>query len=84
MLNGVGGRTIREAKERLSYQEAQAWGLYIQRYGSLHGGRRLEACSAMLALQLHRQSGGTAELIDFMPHERRLGVSLEQAMSEWH
>lgn len=83
MLNGVGGRTIAEAKERMTYQEALAWGRYIDRYGSLHTGRRLEAGSALVALQTHRLSGGMAELLDFMPHEQRLGLSLERAMNEW-
>ncbi|WP_248917059.1 hypothetical protein [Pseudomonas entomophila] len=83
MLNGIGGRTISEAKERLSYVEVRAWALYIQRHGSLHGGRRLEASIAMLALQANHHVGGTAELIDFMPHERRQGVSLESAMQQW-
>ncbi|MFJ3153746.1 hypothetical protein ACIPIX_06340 [Pseudomonas protegens] len=83
MLNGVGGRTIVEAKERMTYQEALAWGRYIDRYGSLHTGRRLEAGSALVALQTHRLGGGMAELLDFMPHELRLGLSLERAMNEW-
>ena len=83
MLNGVGGRTIAEAKERMTYQEALAWGRYIDRYGSLHTGRRLEAGSAQVALQTHRLGGGMAELLDFMPHEQRLGLSLERAMNEW-
>ena len=83
MLNGVGGRPIAEAKERMTYQAALAWGRYIDRYGSLHAGRRLEAGSAWIALQTHRLGGGTAEMIDFMPHELRRGVSLERAMNEW-
>jgi len=83
VLNGIGGRTISEAKERLSYAEARDWAQYIQRHGSLHGGRRLEASIAMLALQANHQAGGSAELIDFMPHERRQGVSLESAMQQW-
>ncbi|WP_434986953.1 hypothetical protein [Pseudomonas protegens] len=83
MLNGVGGRTIAEAKERMTYQEALAWGRYIDRYGSLHTGRRLEAGSALVALQTHRLGGGMAELLDFTPHEQRLGLSLERAMNEW-
>ncbi|MFJ4493901.1 hypothetical protein [Pseudomonas atacamensis] len=83
MLNGVGGRTIAEAKERMTYQEALAWGRYIDRYGSLHTGRRLEASSAMVALQIHRLGGGLAEVLDFMPHEQRQGLSLERAIQEW-
>ncbi|WP_277962058.1 hypothetical protein [Pseudomonas sp. RIT-To-2] len=80
----MGGRTIAEAKERLSYQEALAWEQYLVRYGSLHPGRRLEASSATVALQVHRLGGGSAELADFMPHELRQGVSLERAMEQWY
>ncbi len=83
VLNGIGGRTIVEAKERMTYHEALAWGRYIDRYGSLHTGRRLEAGSAMVALQTHRLGGGLAELLDFMPHEQRRGLSLERAIEQW-
>lgn len=79
----MGGRTIAEAKERLSYQETLAWEQYLVRHGSLHLGRRLEASSATVAWQVHRLGGGTAELADFMPHERRQGLSLERAMEQW-
>ena len=83
MLNGIGGRTIDEAKKRMSYRETLAWGGYIDRYGSLNLARRMEASSALIALQAYRLGGGEAQLMDFMPYERRLGVALEQAMSEW-
>jgi len=83
VLNGVGGRTIAEAKECMTYHEALAWGHYIDRYGSLHTGRRLEAGSALVALQIHRLGGGMAELLDFMPHEHRQGLSLERALEQW-
>ncbi|WP_420902522.1 hypothetical protein [Pseudomonas viridiflava] len=46
--------------------------------------RRSELSSAMIAFQINRANGGTAELIDFMPNaERVVEVTLEQAMSEW-
>ncbi|AZE65664.1 hypothetical protein C4K01_1453 [Pseudomonas synxantha] len=38
---------------------------------------------AIIALQVNRLGGGTAELIDFMPHQEKAGVSLETAMAEW-
>ncbi|CAK9889208.1 hypothetical protein PS652_02037 [Pseudomonas fluorescens] len=45
--------------------------------------RRQELAAAIIAQQINRGAGGKAELIDFMPHAERPGVSLEQAMSEW-
>lgn len=39
MLNGVGGSTIAEAKERLSYAEYRAWVAYLNKRGSLHPGQ---------------------------------------------
>ena len=38
---------------------------------------------AIVALQVNRMGGGKAELIDFMPHHEKAGVSLETAMAEW-
>jgi len=37
----------------------------------------------MVALQTHRLGGGLAEMLDFMPHEQRQGLSLERAIQEW-
>lgn len=83
MLNGVGGRTVAEAKARISYAEAMAWVAYRNRHGSFNLATRAEQMGAIVALQVHRMGGGKAELIDFMPHQEKTGVSLETAMAEW-
>lgn len=70
MLNGVGGRTIEEAKERMSHVEAMQWSAYLQRRGSLHIGRRLEWGFALLAQRIDNALGGHATQADFMPHEQ--------------
>lgn len=49
MLHGIGGRTIAEAKERLSYDEALDWFAYIRKRGSLNWGMRLEGGFALIA-----------------------------------
>ena len=49
MLAGVGGRTIEEAKERLSFEETLAWAAYMRQRGSLHVGMRLEVGFELLA-----------------------------------
>lgn len=68
MLNGVGGRTIAEAKSRMSYAEAIDWAAYIKQRGALNQGMRIEAGFALLAMMLSRVHGGKAEMADFMPH----------------
>ncbi|MBW9244198.1 MULTISPECIES: phage tail assembly protein T [Pseudomonas] len=83
MLNGVGGRTVAEAKASISYTEAMAWAAYRNKHGSFSVTSRAEQMGAIIALQVNRLGGGTAELIDFMPHQEKAGVSLETAMAEW-
>nr|WP_122711070.1 hypothetical protein [Pseudomonas viridiflava] len=84
VLNGIGGCTIADAKANISWSEVLAWSAYRDKYGSLNPMRRSELSSAMIAFQINRANGGTAELIDFMPNaERVVEVTLEQAMSEW-
>lgn len=83
MLNGVGGRTIAEAKANISYAEVLAWSEYRDKHGTLNLGRRMEVSTAIIALQVNRGANGKAELIDFMPHAAPKEVDLEQAMDEW-
>ena len=68
MLNGIGGRTIAEAKERMTYAEALDWMAYIRKRGSLNAGLRLDAAVAVLATQINRALGGKAEFHDFLPY----------------
>lgn len=42
MLNGVGGRTIEEARLRMTYREFLIWRSYVDKYGSLNAGKRLD------------------------------------------
>jgi hypothetical protein len=83
VLNGVGGRTVAEAKASISYPEAMAWAAYRNKHGSFNIAARAEQMGAIVALQVNRMGGGTADLIDFMPHQEKAGVSLETAMAEW-
>jgi hypothetical protein len=86
VLCGIGGRTIAEAQQRLSYPEFLSWAKYRSKRGSLHVGMRVERSSALLATlyaNSHSKNGGF-RLSDFMPHEEESAVSLEQAMATWH
>lgn len=71
MLNGIGGRTIREAKNNLSFDEAAAWREYIAKRGSINLGRRLESGFALVATITRNVHGGKATMSDFMPYESR-------------
>lgn len=67
---GVGGRTIAEAKERLSYAEAMQWHAYRKKRGRLNIGLRLEEGAALVASSVNRSVGGKATVDDFAPHLR--------------
>ena len=85
MLCGIGGRTIAEAKERLSYQEFCGWLRYRNQRGSLNPGLRTEWAGALLAslyANSHSKRGGM-KLYDFAPHINEPPVSLESAMEVW-
>ncbi len=80
MLNGIGGCTVAEAKERMSYAEAQQWAAYMQRRGSLHVGMRLEWGFALIAATINNALGGNATQQQFMPHADEAGGSLGDVM----
>ncbi|MCG7754907.1 phage tail assembly protein T, partial [Flavihumibacter cheonanensis] len=80
VLNGIGGRTVEEAKERMSYAEAQQWSAYMQRRGSLHVGMRLEWGFALIAAAINNALGGNATQQQFMPHAEQSGGSLGDVM----
>jgi len=79
VLNGVGGRTVEEAKETLSFAEAQAWSAYMRKRGSLNVGMRLEYGFALIARSINNALGGHATMRDFMPHADQPD-SLEEIM----
>lgn len=80
MLNGVGGKTIREAKKNLTYTEAQDWMEYYKLRGTFNQNRKMEWGFAMVAWMVNRAGGGTAELQDFMPYSKTPESDLEEAM----
>ena len=82
VLNGVGGRTVDEAKECMSYSEALLWQEYLEKRGTVHIGMRLEACTALLAMMINRALGGKATIETFMPHLEEKEPSVEDAMKE--
>ncbi|AUZ69092.1 phage tail protein [Citrobacter freundii complex sp. CFNIH6] len=94
VLNGIGGRTISEAQERLSFLEFQQWVQYRQKYGSLNPMMRTEWGAALISSVLanvNRSSNTPAfSITDFAPHiaavERIAAnepISLQEAMRTW-
>lgn len=80
MLNGIGGCTVAEAKERLTYSEALSWFAFIRKRGSLHTGMRLEAGFALLASILIQSNGGKTKMSELMPHaDKEDGMSVDHA-----
>lgn len=80
VANGIGGQTVAEAKERMSYSEALMWSAFIKKRGSLHVGMRIENGVALLAVMINRALGGKAEMTDFMPHADQKVADLGDVM----
>lgn len=82
---GIGGRTIEEAKQAMSYKEYLSWCRYRSKRGSLNVGMRVEHGSALLgALYANSKSKhGGLTVYDFAPHHERPEITLDQAMKEW-
>lgn len=72
MLNGIGGRTIAEARENISYGEYLIWAEYRAKRGSLNVGRRVEQATGQLhytTVRLNTKQGTQLDILAFMPHE---------------
>lgn len=78
MLNGIGGRTVAEAKASLSYTEALSWMAYIEQNGTLNLGLKLERGFALLATILNNVNGGNATFDDFLPSR---GAAIEEVQA---
>lgn len=68
MLAGVGGRTVADAKERLTYQEALRWMAYVKKRGRPNIGLRVEEMGAYIVQAIYRAQGGKCDAESFMPH----------------
>lgn len=79
-MNGIGGQTVAEAKERMTYREALMWSDFIKKRGSLHVGLRIENGVALLATMINRLAGGKAKMEDFMPHTDQKVADLADVM----
>jgi len=85
VLSGIGGSTIAEAQERLSYREFTSWKKYRNKRGSLNIGMRVERGAALLATLFanSKRTSNFLKLYDFMQHEDEPAIDLEKAIEEW-
>ncbi len=87
VLNGIGGRTIAEAQERISFTEFHKWLAYRQKRGSFHMGMRMERAGALiasfLANQVRDKNSPPVSFYDFAPYHDEPVISMEQAMENW-
>ncbi|CAM7765770.1 Phage tail protein [Klebsiella michiganensis] len=86
-MNGIGGRTIAEAQERMSLREFQMWVKYRNKYGPLNIMMRTEWGAALVASVLANinkaKNTPPYKVSDFAPHINEASVSLEEAMNSW-
>lgn len=82
MLNGIGGTTLAEAKERMGQDELQTWAQYRRKHGSLNLGLRIEQGAALVAYCANQRRG---DLGDYLPRREADdgAAALERAMKEW-
>lgn len=74
MLAGIGGRTIEEAKARLSMSEARNWARYRGEKGELFLGTRLERALSFSSFFLARMAGNKdVRRPDFLTYEEYEG-----------
>ena len=84
VINGIGGRTIAEAKQRITRQEYLIWRAFRQKRGSLFVGRRIEqAIGNLMATYLSSKGAKDVKAQSFMPHEDQpQEISLEEYMMQ--
>lgn len=84
---GIGGRTIAEAKSRISYPEFLQWVTYRRRRGSLNPGMRTEHGAAMVATILsnvnRQKDSPPVSFYNFASHHDEPVISMEEAMEMW-
>ena len=87
-MNGIGGRTIAEAQERMSLREFQIWVKFRNKYGQLNSMMRTEWGASLVASVLANinksKNSPPFKISDFAPHINEVSVSLEDAMKNWH
>lgn len=84
VLNGVGGRTIAEAKSNMTNAEVSQWAAFRNKRGSFFTGRRIEqGFGNLMATYFGSKGAKNVKAISFMPHEDQPEeLSLEEYMMQ--
>lgn len=65
----IGGMTVEELKERMSYDEFLGWSAYIRKNGALNPGLRMEWCAALISHMLALVNGNKkSKIADYLPN----------------
>lgn len=87
-MNGIGGRTIAEAQERMSHREFLVWLKYRDKYGPLNIMMRTEWGASLVASVLaninKEKNTPPFKISDFAPYINKVPISLEEAKKNWH
>ncbi|MBN3978307.1 phage tail assembly protein T [Serratia marcescens] len=86
-MNGIGGRTVAEAQEKMLLVEYRLWVKYREKYGTLNPMMRTEWGAALVASVLaninRSKNSPPFEVSDFAPHINEKPISIEDAMENW-
>lgn len=87
-MNGIGGRTIAEARECISIHEFHIWLKYREKYGQLNQMMRTEWAAALISSVLanvnRTKTTPPFKITDFAPHINEPAIKLEDAINTWY
>jgi hypothetical protein len=84
VLNGIGGSTLVEARQRLTHAEICVWAAYVEKRGTLNLGMRLEIRTAEIMLMMvtaagvKKRDGTEFKIDDFVLHRDGFGNDIEE------
>lgn len=86
-MNGIGGTTIAEAQDTLSWDEFLMWAAYRGKRGSLNAGFRTEVavarlCAVFANYQRTKQTDKMFHLEDFAPHMDQREITIEELAAQ--
>jgi hypothetical protein len=77
VLHGIGGRTVEEARERMSHTEFVRWCSYIRKHGTLNVGLRVEMAAALVSHVVSAVNGNKTRIQDFLPKREPQQASIQ-------
>lgn len=81
-MAGIGGKTIAEARQTISYAEFINWWAYIKKHGVISPQRRQEELVAWQMFHLNSINGGKAELKTFLRYSQAVEADVEASAED--